>query len=518
MKLRTPFMLVILSAALALVGCSGDDNTTAPPLDSGTADTTMAQPDSGGMDARPDTSDATSVVDSAPDVDAAPPVDSGTDGDAASSDAPSSDAPSSDAPSEGGADALPPFTLQNSPAVVQSSVQPDQLLLTASGETLALLGYNFPAVNPTDPVFADGWEVRFEHFIATFDKVSIWTGTETSTVDQSQVGALVAELDGPWAVDLSVNHAGWPYIDGKEPGERAVAFAVLPNQNKAGNAPFPTTGRLAVGFSEVEATPNALNVNLTPEAVSLYGDMVQRGCVVLYIGQATWRGDQMPGSRCNAATDVNGGDGGVMGGTGQEPEFKNIPTVVNFEFCFKPRAPLAAGAVETSFINCDNQDNDPAAAVNMEPHQRGIAFKSNTYSIGEVTFHTDHPFWESTKHDTPAHFDQFAAQVSGSDGGIPTVHLEDMKGVDYTGFKDKQGNPVPWRICDPNYNNPNGGSRVGQMSFDPTPAGVSHCMNNDPATGFCDYYDFSKYDQSTQGHWNGADGLCAVKRAYASPK
>jgi hypothetical protein len=415
-----------------------------------------------------------------------------------------------------------PCSLRMNPAVDQGSLQAGQLLLTASGETLALTGYNFPAVNPGDPVFADGWEVRFSHFIATFDKVSLWTNPDMVPTDQSKHGPLVAELDGPWAVDLSQNGVAFPYIDGKEPGERAVAFAVLTNQNKNGNQPFDTSGgtKYAVGFSAVVAAPNALNVNLGPEGLGFYCDMIQNGCVARYVGQATWRGDQ---GRCSVATSVDAGaEGGVSGGTGRESEFSRIPNVVDFDLCFKPRTPFSpacsgaqcAGAIETTYINCDNQDN-AGPALNGEPHPRGVAFLTNTYTVGEVTFHTDHPFWESTKHDTPAHFDQLAALVTGGDGGVPTVRFADTVGVDYSGFKDKQGNALPWRICDPNYQNPNGGARVGQMHFDPV--AVPTCQNNDSSNGFCDDYDFSKYNQSTQGHWNGADGLCFVQRAYGSP-
>jgi hypothetical protein len=95
------------------------------------------------------------------------------------------------------------------------------------------------------------------------------------------------------------------------------------------------------------------------------------------------------------------------------------------------------------------------------------------------------------------------------------VHLSDVVGVDYIAFTDRLGNALPWRTCDPNYQNPNGRSRVGQMDFDPV--NVPRCLNGDHATGICDYYDFSKYNQSTQGHWNGADGLCFVQRHYPSP-
>ena len=413
-----------------------------------------------------------------------------------------------------GAFSLPPLM---PPIPDPTALQNDTLVLSASGEVLAIDGYNFPAANPGDTVFADGWEVRFAHFIATFDKVSLWSNPDMVPTDQSKVGDLVAELDGPWAVDLHANGVAWPYIDGKEPGERAVVFAVLANENQNGNMPFPTDGtRLAIGFSTVVATSRAMNVNLDADGLARYQSMVENGCTVLYVGEATWKGTAgvcvPPGSVA--------GDGSTSAGKGGEAEFARVPQKVAFDFCFKGAdlGGLALGDPETSFINCDNQDNDPVPGFNGEPHQRGIAFKASSYTVGEVTFHSDHPFWESTKHDTPARFDPFAAQLVGAatDGGIPTVHLGDVTGVDYTGFEDKLGNVLPWRTCDPNYQPPNGVSRVGQMNFDPV--AVPHCTNGDHATGLCDYYDFSKYDQSTQGHWNGADGLCYVQRHYPSPR
>jgi hypothetical protein len=408
------------------------------------------------------------------------------------------------------------FSLKAAPCVDEKSLQPGQILLTASGEQLALTGYDFPSMNGD---FADGWKVAFRHYIATFDKVSLWNNPDSVTTDQSKVGSLVAELDGPWVVDMHLNGGSFPYIDGKEMGERAIAFAVLANENKNGGAAFPTDGtRLAVGFSVVVPTPNALNVNLDADGIDAYKYMIDNGCTVYYRGTATWQGSA-GGGLCH----VPSADGGVSSdagdGKGNEAEFANLPQTVDFDFCFKPAnsGGLQPGQAETSWINCDNQDNDPATGLNGEPHQRGIAFPKDKYVIGEVTFHTDHPFWESTEHDTPARFDQFAAQLVGvtSDGGVPTVHFEDTKGVNYLGFTDKQGNVLPWRTCDPNYTNPNGGSRVGQMHFDPVK--VPQCTNGDHATGLCDYYDFSKYNQSTQGHWNGADGLCFVQRHYPSP-
>ena len=107
----------------------------------------------------------------------------------------------------------------------------------------------------------------------------------------------VAELDGPWAVNMHLNGPSLPYIDGKETGERAVAFAVLANENKSGGASFPTDGtRLAVGFSAVEPTPNALNVDLDAGGLAAYEYMVQNQCTVYYRGTARWVGNTNGGT------------------------------------------------------------------------------------------------------------------------------------------------------------------------------------------------------------------------------
>ena len=188
-----------------------------------------------------------------------------------------------------------------------------------------------------------------------------------------------------------------------------------------------------------------------------------------------------------------------------DPEYATWPKTIAFNLCFKS---------PTSYINCQNPDNDPATPLPNEEHERGIAFLANQSVIGQVTVHTDHPFWDSVLHDSPAHFDQFAARLSGqADASAPLVTLDLTKGVDYTAYTDAQGNTLKWRYCiDPSTAvHP---KLTGTMSFDPQ--SVPH-SSSDPAAGLRDYYDFSTYNQSTQGHLN-SDGLCFVKRNYPSPQ
>ncbi len=356
------------------------------------------------------------------------------------------------------------------------------VLFAASGEVLALSGYPFPPASMDDPAFVDGWEVKFDRLLVTVDKIRLSSAPDTAPGDQSQTGAIVAEVDGPWAIDLSKDDPS--YLPGKGgAGERAAPIAALTTQNKNGDAAFPTDGtRLAFGFDTIEATAEALNVNLGPAGLADYQQMVTDKCVVLYVGTATFKGQT-----CTPA----------------DPEFDRLPKSVDFHLCFKS---------PTSYLNCQNPDNDPASPFPNEEHQRGIAFKTNASVVAQMTIHTDHPFWENTLHDQPAHFDQFAARAVGANAATPTVTLEMTKGVDFTAFTDALGNKLPWRSCLATYTPPG----TGQMFFNPETV-PTEPPSGDPAKGLRDYYDFSTYDQSTQGHLN-SDGLCFVGRAYPSPK
>src|SRR5258708_6286145 len=73
---------------------------------------------------------------------------------------------------------------------------------TASGEVLALGGYAFPPASSGSPAFSDGWEIHFSKFLAVFDRVTLSENPDTSPTDQSKTGKVIAEIDGPWAIDL----------------------------------------------------------------------------------------------------------------------------------------------------------------------------------------------------------------------------------------------------------------------------------------------------------------------------
>ena len=360
---------------------------------------------------------------------------------------------------------------------------PGGVWFAVSGEVLALTGYPFPPAQPDDAAFVDGWDVHFTHLLTTIDAVTLYDTPDAVPGDASKAGAVVVQLRGPWAFDLARSDPS--YLPGKgSPGELAVPFASVKTTSD-GKALRTDGNRYGFGFDIVAASSAARMVNVPAEASADYAEMVRSGCAVLYVGEAKFRGNKADPA-C------------------YPEERKTWPDSVAFRLCFKS---------PTTYVNCQNPDNDPAKPFDAEEHERGVAVRSDASVIAQVTIHTDHPFWDSVLHDSPAHFDQFAARVVGQGSAIPTVTLESTRGVDYTAFTDGTGKPLQWRYClEPSTAvHP---KHTGAMSFDPQ--SVPHATGSDAATGLRDYYDFATYNQSTQGHLN-SDGLCFVQRNYPSP-
>jgi len=377
-------------------------------------------------------------------------------------------------PTSGGG-VLQPFT---APCTDQGS---NAILVTASGEVLALGGYGFPPATPDAVAFVDGWAVTFTKVLVTFDHVTLSQNPDKNPGDESQTDALVAQSDGPWAVDL---HKGGPLLGKGGSDEQAVAITAFTGQNKNGNAAFDATQRYAFGFDIIPATASAKNVNLDAADLVDYQDMMSKGYTALFVGTATFAGT---GCTQSAAYDFTA------------PHF---PQVVNFRFGF---------TTPVTNLNCQNPDNG-TSTFGGEEFIRGVAVKPNATTVAQATFHTDHAFWENFVHDSPAHFDQIAAQYVGV-AAPPTATIEDLANVTNfnTGFTDKLGLALPWRSCLSSFPLP----VQAQMRFDPGTVPVNPSATPDQALR--NLRDAMSYSESTMGHLN-ADGLCFVKRNYPSPR
>jgi hypothetical protein len=351
--------------------------------------------------------------------------------------------------------------------------QTGTFIITASGGVPALEGYDFPF---TKEGFVDGWEVKLTSVLVTVDRITLAENPDASVSDAATTGAVVAEVDGPFAIDL---HKGGPLTGKGGPTEKAVQIAAIDRQNKNGDKPFEASKRYAFGYDVVPAAESAKLVNLDATAVADYAMMKQKGYTVLYVGTATFKG-----TSCIPV----------------DPEFAKLPKVVDFKLGFK--AP-------TSYLNCQNPDNDKTKHLGTEEFQRGLMVKANQAVTAQISLHLIHPFWESFVHDSAAHFDQIAAPYVGATG-TPTAQLEDLNGINPKQIKDRDGNPLPWRTCTKDYTPPS----AGTMGFDSGSIPIDPLL--DATKSIRDLYDFTTYNQSSQGHLN-AGGLCVVKRSYPSP-
>ena len=345
-----------------------------------------------------------------------------------------------------------------------------------SGEDAATDGFLFPS--GSEVTFSDGWELCFSHVLVTLGRVTISEDPNLSPSDQSRTGPLVARADGPWAIDLA--REGDALGAGGE--GKAVPLASIANQNLRNGEPFEADRPYAFGFDLVAATDGAAFVNFAGDAAAeaLYASMIENGYAVLYAGTARFRG----GDACRSSD--------------ADYDFSQIPSELSFELGF---------TTPTSYVNCQNQENQ-GDAFPGEEFPRGIALLPNRAALAQVTLHLEHPFFSSVVHDSGIYFDQMAARLVGEPEET-TLTLDHLRGVDPTFVTDARDEPLPWRVCTGAELPPGTrGFDVGTLPVDP---------EGTPAEALRDYGDFVRYVQSTQGHLNGGEGLCAIHRNYPSP-
>lgn len=332
------------------------------------------------------------------------------------------------------------------------------IVVTASAEAFGQNGFSHPTAVGDEPFFIDGWAIQFEEILVTFDHVTVSEGPDTSAGDQSQIGALVAKADGPWAVDLK---KGGP-LKGKGGDDTSIELTTIENQNQNGGAGFDEDTKYAFGYQTVKASSTATKVNFDGSNEADYAEMVSKGYVVYLKGVA-----EFVGTSCSPAI-------------GSDAILDGLPKKVHFKFGFTK---------EATMVNCQNPDlGDTTDGENP----RGIIIKNDEQTVAQLTLHTDHPFWDSREEDAPLRFDAIAlAAATKSTDAEPTITFEDLVGIPFAPIT-AGGKTLPNRTCSPADALP-----LGDLSYDPKGA------------VFTDLHDFIADRQSTQAHLN-ADGLCYV--------
>ncbi len=335
---------------------------------------------------------------------------------------------------------------------------------TASGETLALHGYDFPPTAGQEAFLVDGWELSFEKALVVIDHVHLNSDPDRAPTDQSQTGSEIARLEGgPFAVNLAEGGVGT--VAGKGSEDRAWPLGTITEQDDG--KPFDPAERYAISYGFVAATEAATRLGILDDDDD-YDRMVENGWTHLLIGTAT---RQRPTSECTTTGDF---------------DYASLPEQVRLELGF--------AAVVTN-TNCQNPELTGQPISDTEESQRGVQAKANETVDVQLTLHIDHLFWNTLAHGAVPQFNHFAALAKEVDGTW-TVTLEDLEGAPLIApAADTSGNDLGWMSC------------VDSSDYQlPTQPIFTFDTEGQPIE---DVHEFVIANASTMGHLN-QDGLCYV--------
>lgn len=350
------------------------------------------------------------------------------------------------------------------PFVAPSDPGKGGILVTVSGEDLAIQGYPFLAgsskAGGDPPAFVDGWEVQLEHFILTVGGIRLNDGPDKNADNPKEMGEVVAQVEGLFAVDISLGGG----LVGKSgsPDEKTVAITAFTGPSSGGE--FKTDQRYAFSYDFAVASSQAKNVNLDAAGVVLYQQAILEGWSVVIQGKAIYKSKPPT-------------EGTV---------FAKIPQKIRFTLGF---------ANPASYINCQNTDLNP---LGDGVFPRGVQVSPSASTVAQITMHSDHLFWDRLNAESGLlHFDPIAALAStyGVESDHPgEVTMEDLDGADFIAFKTRSGEPLPARSEVADYTAPD-----VQLSFDGN--GITF-----PKNSFSKYL---AYSLTSGGHFN-ANGECEV--------
>ena len=349
------------------------------------------------------------------------------------------------------------FFTKPPPAFSARADAPRTVQVSASGEALGQRGFAYSS-SPAEGelVFVDGWEVRFERYLVVIDHVALnQPGPDPDKRDL--LGPTVVEGRGPWVVDL---HKVGPLVGAGGSPETAVPLTVL-------TASFDTTRGYALSYATAPASYALRNTNLVEADRSALLEMIEHGWVKYIAGTATYRG-RTPSDSVDSS-------------------FAAYPTQVHFQLGLADPA---------RYVNCHN----PEIGEADEPKNRGVRPSGSGAVRAQLTFHTDHLFWDQVDVEgAPLRFDALAARVQGfgSDPSAPhELSLDDLAEVSPTALVDRQGSAVEDR----------GSQTQGYERGLVAPP----VYGTQGASGLSDLRSFVAYNNRAQGHLN-SDGLCLVE-------
>ena len=333
---------------------------------------------------------------------------------------------------------------------------PRSVQVSASGEALAQQGYNYESAPAAgEPVFVDGWELRFSRYLVVIDKVGVYQLGADPDV-RASVGKPVVERRGPWIVDLKKTG---PLIGAGGAPETAIPLTVL-------TADFDSARGYAFSYETGPASFAVRNTNLRMADRDALLEMIDHGWVKYIEGTASYVG--------RASGD----------------SFQKYPRRVHFLF---------GVADPARYVNCHN----PEIGESDEPKNRGLRPSADGAVRAQLTFHSDHAFWDQADVEgSPLRFDALAAraQAFGEDEATHELRLDDLADVSPSALTDRLGAPVR--------------DRGDQTSGYTRGAVAPPVYGTNGVEEITDLRSFVAYNNRAEGHLN-SDGLCLVQPTAA---
>ena len=214
--------------------------------------------------------------------------------------------------------------------------------------------------------------------------------------------------------------------------------------------------------------------------------MIADGCVGLYVGTATFKGDK---------TDPELLSAGARRDVGR--------TRVNFRLCFK--SPTTTSIARTPTTIRRRRSRTKSTSVDRVS--------------GQLVGHrpSDDPHRSSVLGQRAPRLARALRSIRGARGrrrrGRADRDARDDEGRRLHGVHGRPRARAQLALLHRSAD----GRRIPKLAECVRPASGPARRGNDMSAGLRDYYDFTTYDQSTQGHLN-SDGLCFVKRNYPSPE
>jgi hypothetical protein len=341
------------------------------------------------------------------------------------------------------------------PAFSSTDDEPKTIQVSASGEALSQMGFRYDNSPGSDPVFVDGWDVSFERYLVVIDRVLV-SQPGSDPDKRGQLGGTVVEQRGPWVVDL---HKRGPLVGAGGPPETAMPLAVL-------HADFETSRGYAFSYQTAPASYAVRNTNLVEADRDALQQMIDHGWVKYIAGTARYRGRPPSDS--------------------VDPTFQDYPTQVHFAFGFADPA---------EYVNCHN----PEIGEQDAPANRGVRPSAEGSVRAQLTFHSDHFFWDQADVEgTPLRFDALAARADGFGADVDGSHelrLDQLSGVKPSALMDAAGKLVRDR-----------GEQTERYHSD---LGAPPVYATNGVAEIDDLRSFVVYNNRGQGHLN-SDGLCLV--------